>query len=172
MKKTPLYALLLMIPLYGFWVVPQNKAIKAKQDDVAVLETETADYQEKIVKLKDLDELLQNPAYDGVLERIPTKLEQEKLILILQRITQSTGFVFEGLSFSKGVNSALETDTLKASFSVTGRADKFENFLKTIEKSPRFLGLESFSYRVENINGIDVISMAVPLYSFAQSNEN
>ncbi len=172
MKKIWLYSLLLMIPLYGFWIVPQNKALKAKQADVAVLQEETEDYQVKIKQLKDLDTLLQNPVYDGVLERIPTTLEQEKLILILQKVAESTGFLFESISFSRGQNATLETNTLTANFSITGRADKFSDFLEAIEKSPRFMGLESFAYSIETINGIDVISMSVPLYSFAQSNEN
>ncbi|NCP67718.1 type 4a pilus biogenesis protein PilO [bacterium] len=172
MKKIWLYSLLLMIPLYGFWIVPQNKAVKAQQEDVAVLQAETEDYQRKIKQLKDLDALLQNPIYDGVLERVPTTLEQEKLILILQKISESTGFIFESISFSRGENAALETSTLNANFTITGRADKFPDFLEAIEKSPRFMGLETFSYSIANINGIDVIDMSVPLYTFAQSNAN
>lgn len=172
MKKIWLYSLLLMIPLYGFWIVPQNKAIKAQKQDVAVLQAETEDYQRKIKQLKDLDTLLQNPIYDGVLERIPTTLEQEKLILILQKISESTGFVFESINFSRGENAALETSALYANFTLVGRSDKFVEFLEAIEKSPRFMGLDTFSYNTETINGIGVINMSVPLYTFAQSNAN
>jgi Tfp pilus assembly protein PilO len=152
--------------------VPQNKALKAQKQDVAVLQAETEDYQRKIKQLKDLDALLQNPIYDGILERVPTTLEQEKLILILQRISESTGFVFESLDFTQGENATLETSTWNVNFSISGRADKFTDFLEAIEKSPRFMGLQSFSYSIEKINGIDVIEMSVPLYTFAQSNAN
>lgn len=172
MKKIWLYSLLLMIPLYGFWIVPQNKSVNAQKQNIAVLQAETEDYQRKIKQLKDLDSLLKNPIYDGVLERIPTTLEQEKLILILQRISESTGFIFESLNFSRGQNATLQTSTLMANFTIVGRGDKFIDFLEAIEKSPRFMGLSSFSYSTENINGIDVINMSVPLYTFAQSNAN
>lgn len=172
MKKIWLYAILIMIPLYGFWIVPQNKAIKVQQQEVQALETETADYQKKIKQLKDLDTLLKDPTYDGVLERVPVSLEQETFILLLQQIAKSTGFVFESISFNKGQNSSLETSTLNAKFSIKGRADKFPDFLEAIEQSPRFMGLESFGYTVEKTNGIDIISMSVPVYTFAQSDEN
>jgi len=172
MNKIWLYAILIMIPLYGFWIVPQNKAVKVLQQEVSALEAETADYQKKIKQLKDLDTLLKNPTYDGVLERVPVSLEQETFILLLQQISKSTGFVFESISFNKGQNSTLEASTLNANFSIKGRADKFPDFLEAIEKSPRFMGLESFSYSVENTNGIDIISMTVPIYTFAQSDEN
>jgi Tfp pilus assembly protein PilO len=172
MKKIWIYALLLLIPLYGFWIVPQNKAVKAQQEDIAVLQAETEDYKVKIKQLSDLSKLLENPVYDGVLERIPTTLEQGMVILILQRITESTGFVFESLSFSRGQNATLETSTMNVNFSIRGREDKFVNFLEAIEKSPRFMGMESFAYSVQTVNGIDIINMSVPLYTFAQSNEN
>ena len=172
MKKIWIYALLLLIPLYGFWIVPQNKAVKAQQEDIAVLQAETEDYKVKIKQLSDLSKLLENPVYDGVLERIPTTLEQGMVILILQRITESTGFVFESLSFSRGQNATLETGTMNVNFSIRGREDKFVNFLEAIEKSPRFMGMESFAYSVQTVNGIDIINMSVPLYTFAQSNEN
>ena len=161
-----------MIPLYGFWIVPQSKAIKVEAQEVAALQAETEDYQKKIRQLKDLDELLSNPAYDGVLERVPATLQQETFILLLQRIAQSTGFVFESISFTKGINGALEANTLKANFSISGRMDKFPEFLEAIEKSPRFMGLESFAYSVKNVNGIDIIEMSVPIYTLAQSEEN
>jgi len=172
MKKIWIYALLLLIPLYGFWIIPQNKAVKAQQEDIAVLQAETEDYKVKIKQLSDLSKLLENPVYDGVLERIPTTLEQGMVILILQRITESTGFVFESLSFSRGQNATLETSTMNVNFSIRGREDKFVNFLEAIEKSPRFMGMESFAYSVQTVNGIDIINMSVPLYTFAQSNEN
>jgi Tfp pilus assembly protein PilO len=172
MKKIWIYALLLLIPLYGFWIVPQNKAVKAQQEDIAVLQAETEDYKVKIKQLSDLSKLLENPVFDGVLERIPTTLEQGMVILILQRITESTGFVFESLSFSRGQNATLETSTMNVNFSIRGREDKFVNFLEAIEKSPRFMGMESFAYSVQTVNGIDIINMSVPLYTFAQSNEN
>lgn len=172
MKKIWIYALLLLIPLYGFWIVPQNKAIKVQQEDLAVLQAETEDYTVKIKQLADLSKLLENPIYDGVLERVPTSLEQGIVILILQKIAQSTGFVFDSINFNRGQNAALETSTLNVDFAIKGRKDKFINFLEAIEKSPRFMGMESFAFSVETVNGIDIINMSVPLYTFAQSNEN
>jgi Tfp pilus assembly protein PilO len=161
-----------MIPVYGFWIVPQNKDLKAQQLDIAALEAETLDYQDKIKKLNNLDEELKNPIYDNILQRIPTNLEQERFILLLQQIASRSGFVFQNISFTKGQNPAIETSTLSANFSIKGRAEKLPSFLEAIEKSPRFMGLESFSYSVETINGIDIIDMSVPIYTFAQSNEN
>ena len=172
MKKIWIYALLLLIPLYGFWIVPQNKAIKVQQENLAILQAETEDYKVKIKQLSDLSKVLENPLYDGVLERIPASLEQGIVILILQKIAQSTGFVFESLAFNRGQNAALETSTLSINFSIQGRKDNFINFLEAIEKSPRFMGMESFAYTVDTVNGIDIINMSVPLYTFAQSNEN
>lgn len=172
MKKIALYGLLLMIPLYGFWVLPQKNETKDQQKIVADLQSETADYQLKIKQFNDLDKLLSDPKYDGVLERVPSTLEQETFILLLDRIAQSTGFVFDGVSFARGQNAELESSTLEANFSITGRQDKFQNFLMAIEKSPRFLGLSSFNYTVKNINNVDIITMSVPLYTFAQSSEN
>lgn len=172
MKKIWIYALLLLIPLYGFWIVPQNKAIKVQQENLAILQAETEDYKVKIKQLSDLSKVLENPLYDGVLERIPASLEQGIVILILQKIAQSTGFVFESLAFNRGQNAALETSALSINFSIQGRKDNFINFLEAIEKSPRFMGMESFAYTVDTVNGIDIINMSVPLYTFAQSNEN
>lgn len=172
MKKIWLYLTLLMIPLYGFWIVPQNKTLKNEQQNVTSLQAETAGYQEKIKQLKDLDTLLKDPKYEGVLERIPPTLEQETLILILEKIAKSTGFVFNEISFARGQNAQLETSTLQANFSIRGRKDKFITFLQAVEKSPRFMGIDNFSYSIETTNGIDIINMSVPLYTFAQSSEN
>ncbi len=172
MKKIWIYALLLLIPLYGFWIIPQNKAIKIRQVDLSILQAETEEYKTKIKQLSDLSKLLENPIYESVLEQIPTSLEQGIVILILQKIAQSTGFVFDSINFSRGQNATLETNTLNINFSIRGREDKFINFLEAIEKSPRFMGMESFAYNIETVNGIDIINMSVPLYTFAQSNEN
>lgn len=172
MKKHWLYLALLMIPLFGFWIIPQNKSLKADQIKIKDLNAQTEELQTKIKELKDLDTLLNDPQYDGVLERIPATLEQETLILILEKIAKSTGFVFESINFSRGQNPALESSVLNATFSIRGRKDKFPTFLEAIETSPRFMGVETFSYSTETINGIDIISMSVPLYTFAQSNQN
>lgn len=172
MNKLVLWLALLTIPLYGFWIIPQNAQADQKVETISALEAETKDYQEKIIELKDLDKLLSDERFDGVLERIPPTLEQETFILLLQRIAESSGFVFDSLSFSRGQDAAIEANTLDANFSVKGRADRFVQFLETIEKSPRFMGISNFSYSTENINGIGVVTMSVPLYTFAQSSEN
>ena len=172
MNKKWLYLALLMVPLFGFWIIPQNKALKTETAKIEDLQAETQSLQTKIKKLKDLDTLLSDPKYDGVLERIPATLEQETLILILEKIAKSTGFVFDSISFSRGQNAELESSVLEANFSIRGRKDNFSKFLEAIEKSPRFMGIETFSYSVETTNDIDIINMSVPLYTFAQSSEN
>lgn len=172
MNKMWLWLSLAMIPLYGFWTIPEIKNHKINQQDLIALQDETTDYQEKIKQLKDLDKVLDDPRYKNVLERVPATLEQETLIVLLKKIADNSGFVFDGLNFSRGQNPTLETDTLQVNFSIKGRKDQFPTFLQNIERSPRFMGIDAFAYSVDTINGVDVISMSVPLYTFAQSSEN
>ena len=172
MKKISLWLALGMIPLYGFWIIPQSKTAQANQQAVEALKSETLSYQNKLKQLKDLDTLLADERYEGVLEKIPSKLEQAELILQLQNLAEKTGFVFDGLSFNRGQDAEIGASTLEVNFAVRGRAENFASFLAAVEESPRFMGLRSFAYSVETINGLDVISLSVPLYTLAQSSEN
>lgn len=172
MKKIWLSLILLTIPVFGFWINPQQTAVKDLKTAIASLEAQTAEHQKQMQMLQKADKFLQDEKYKDALEQIPPTLEQETLILALEEMAQSTGFVFDDISFSRGQNAELETSTLNANFEVRGREDKFLDFLQAIETENRFMGLTSFSYSISEVNDIRIVSLSVPLYAFAQSSEN
>ena len=141
-----------MIPLYGFLdCTPKQSHQGSKAQEVAALQAETEDYQNKIRQLKDLDELLSNPAYDGVLERVPTTLEQETFILLYNESPRAQGLFLIVFHLVKELIAPWRANTIKANFSISGRMDKFPDFLEAVEKSHALWDSKAFLTRLKTL---------------------
>lgn len=173
MKRSSIWLLLLLIPLYGFWISPTKDFLAVQQKKIDALEKERADKTQELLDLqalkKELEVLQAENKNAGMepLRKLPLEIEQENILKDLQKIAHGAGFRFQGVSFSTGVSKDLGLPEIRMNFSVTGLKAQVPKFLESIEKNERFLGMDDLGVNVENNSG-QFVTMNVSLYAFSQ----
>ncbi len=160
---------ILAIPVYGFWIVPKYNEVKTRKVHLQNLAEESRKKTEEFKTLKAQEKALKSEAFEAILAQVPPTIQQERLIVDLQRIAQESGFIFKSLGFAKGQNPEVESAEVKINFSVRGRKDNLPKFLAKIEQNPRFLGMENLAYSIEDLEGLNVINMSVSVFAFSQT---
>jgi|GEM_PF-5213869 len=132
---------LLIKPLYSDAQATRTKIVKVKADTAALVQlgkdTETLRTNYAAVK----------NSRDQILHQLPLTSEEERLIALLGAMGQANGVVVNSFapgdvsSSTSGANSALSV--YPASISITGTYPQIQAFLKNMETSARFIGVQS-----------------------------
>lgn len=174
MKRYSIWLLLLLIPLYGFWISPTQEFVEEKNNKI---EKST---KEKIGKIKELQELhllkkelnkltdnKKSTSSVEILRKLPSEIEQEKLLKDLQKIAGNASFRFNSVNFSTGMNKEMSLPEIRVDFSVKGPKSQVKKFLRSIETNERFLGMDKLTVNVSK-KSTEMVSMKINLYAFAQ----
>lgn len=164
MKSWHIFAFVILISVVGFVLRPWYGDIQdLKKENAELAKT----LEEKIEELQSLNKIVKasEQKNQSVLTQIPGDNQQEKLLLSLRQLSQKTGFYFTSLRFGKGYNPVLRLPELKVQFSTSGQKSQLVPFLKAVEDSARFLGMESLSISTKEGNQIE---FGVSLYAFFQ----
>lgn len=173
MKRSSIWLLLLLVPLYGFWVFPTQELLDKEQIKVEKLEEkrdektqELLELQELRDKLKKLQEENKNAGMEP-LRKLPFSIDQEDLIQDLQEIANRSGFKFNAVGFSTGINKDLGLPEITMNFSVEGLKAQVPKFLQNIEENERFLLMDDLGVSVDKQTQ-QTVSMQISLHAFAQ----
>jgi Tfp pilus assembly protein PilO len=177
MKSLNILLLLVIVPIYTFWIAPTYEEVKKIDANHQELRTVR---DQKLLTLKKFRELANelgksDTELNKSLARVPKDVEQENLIRDISKIAKDTKFTISGLGFSTSLDQKTGVNKVNIGFSVEGEYKKFARFLKAIEKAPRFYGIENFSISFNQGNDENTrkrptrkVSMNVSLYTFYQ----
>ena len=168
MKNFSIWLAIACIPVYGFWVFPQWKSYEEKLEQKSVLTTNIQEEKEALKALQSQKETIQKTADKDILKRVPENMQQEFVMLDLQRISQETGFAFKSLNFKNVKNPEIGANQLTIGFSITGKKERLPLFLEKIENNTRFFSIADLNFQTEEVNGITVISMLVSVDALFQ----
>jgi Tfp pilus assembly protein PilO len=167
MKSWHILIFVLVISFGGFVLRPWYSDIQKLQEESSELQKTLKD---KIQELQNLNTIIKasEQKNQSIIEQIPSDNQQEVLLLSLRKLSQKTNFYFDGLQFSKGHNRILGIPELKIQFSTEGKKSQLVSFLRAIEESTRFLGMESLSISTQEENNV---TFGVSLYAFFQDEQ-
>jgi len=168
MKNFAIWLSILCIPLYGFWTIPQWDKLKEKNAKIFLLERNLSTKKEEINNLNQLQAELDQSASDSSLQQIPLNMNQDLVMMDLKSIAESSGFVFDGFSFSESKDPELKINTLNISFNLKGKKERLPLFFKKMEDNKRFLSTDSLSASMTEINGVSVIQFGTSIKSYFQ----
>ena len=166
MKNFLLVGILLFLCVVGVVLVPDAKDItKLKQTQMSL--------SAQLQALQEEQQRLEKKAAEGdtlslAAQKIPAILNQPEIIRDMLTLEKSTGFAFDGLSFTSGFHSEVQAPVMKISFSTSGAKQNLVQFLKTIENYKRFYGMETLGLSYSMDEGYEQVSFSVNLYTFAQ----
>ena len=167
MKTRNIVIISFCIIVFGVWVVPHYHSLEEKQKNITELQQQK---ESLILEQKAVEEKLKVAANQNPETQIPPTRQQEILIRDLQTISARTGFVFNSLSFGKGINPEVGVEQTTINFNVLGLKEKTTEFLESIESNNRFLAMESLNISQVEKNGAPLVQMNITLYAFSLGN--
>jgi len=171
MKNIFVWLALACIPVYGFFTIPFQAKLQDKQSQVKALEVEKNSLITELKSLQDKQkQLAKDPsASERLLKRIPLTLNQEFILIDLQKISEKSGFFFKSLNFGKSTNRQVKAPEIVVKFSVQGQHEKMPELLKAIEENERFMGLKTLNFNTKLVNQQKILQMNLSVYAFAQT---
>ncbi len=168
MKNLAIWLSILCIPLYGFFTFPQWGKLKENTAQAFLLEKNLNAKTEKIKNLEKIKSTFDQTKVEEILQKVPLKMNQDLLMMDIKRIAESSGFIFEGFTFSESKDPALEIKTLSVSFNIKGRKDRLYRFFEKMEENKRFLKMDELNTSMTDINGVSLITLGVNIKSYFQ----
>ncbi len=157
MKRSPFtqlisVVLLLVMGVVGMvFVIPTREKVatlRLERDGVAAdlqqLQADVEHLETLSTKLSESESLRKELA-----EAVPVGYDQDQLILDLQEIAKSTGFLLSGMSFSPSVDKDFGT-VIRVSANLTGNYDKLTSFLQAVENADRLMQVTSLNVQLTN----------------------
>lgn len=168
MRNISLVFFLIALTIYGLVIRDYQTESQQQQATIEQLERDIEIVQAERTALETQEAEL-GVALERSFDRIPGDNEQENILRDLQRISQSSGFAFNGLSFGKGFNAEVDTNQIMISFSVQGPYAQLFPFLRLIEQNNRFLGMNDLRLSItDNPTLGRTVSTDITLYALYQ----
>lgn len=161
--------LLAALILLAFHTIPTQR-------DTADLKKTIKSLQENIKTLEEKAELTSEGGLTEVEQKeldiaIPKAVDQDQIILDINKITQANDVSFNALTFSLIENAPIPTVSISAGFQ--GTADNIIRFLKMLETNPRKLVVKDAGVsRLETVEGLDLVNLNLSLHAFYQQKSN
>lgn len=158
-KHILLSVLLVTIIAFGFYPLmkmAQEKEIKNEQLFIKK--------QQQIERLAEVENVEQKT---GTKITIPDSPKQIEFVNDISRIAKTTGITIPSAwNFSIGHNSSVNAEQISVGFSLSGKREQIKKFLSEVEKNPRFMGIQNFSFQSDFTKSIPITEMPVTLYAF------
>ncbi|MEK7524043.1 MAG: hypothetical protein AAB588_03340 [Patescibacteria group bacterium] len=150
--------------LFLFHTRPAQKELNGLKMQAQVLSQELAGLQEKRSQLTAQGTLTEVEQKE-LDRKIPLALEQDQIVLDIEKMSKSADVSFNALTFNLDQNTLLPTVTISASFQ--GTSTNIMRFLKALEVNPRkFVIRDAGVTRTESVEGLDIVNLNVTFQSF------
>lgn len=165
-------SLFLFLILFAGLTFPKYQNLRELSRRIELEEIELKNQQKYFQSLVEISEKLKD--YQSELAKINSALPSDpslsSLLNFLEKASSQTGLVLKGIGSATFVASTTKTEGLRETslgIVVAGSYPSFKNFLSVLEKSARFIQIESLSFSTEEKPETPInFNLRIKIYSY------